>query len=157
MEKRKGRISNRPVTKNGLIRQAIGMIVVIVFVGFFMTYALDSIISIEDQLGLDASMFKLFEVLLLSLLITGFTAGLFQQILRYRKQQANPLLTAPPTPPAVAQDPIYKMAAEPVLQTSPVQQKVRFCPNCGNQLPTTKNFCPFCGTKLSTQASENGT
>ena len=29
------------------------------------------------------------------------------------------------------------------------QPKLTFCPNCGNQLLSTKGFCPFCGSDLS--------
>jgi hypothetical protein len=54
----------------------------------------------------------------------------------------------------VTKSPTYKMAAEP-SQVAAEQARLKFCPNCGKQLPMSKKFCPFCGFELSSNDNES--
>ena len=53
-----------------------------------------------------------------------------------------------------AKNPTYKMAEE-TSQVTVEQLKLKFCPNCGKQLPMSKKFCPFCGLKLFSNENES--
>jgi hypothetical protein len=55
--------------------------------------------------------------------------------------------------PAPQSSPTFKIEA-PTPQPATEQPKPRFCPNCGQQLPSSKKFCPYCGFDLNTQAKE---
>jgi hypothetical protein len=84
---------------------------------------------------------------------------------RRKKELIQPQIYEPPAMPpreqsmtlSGAKSPIYKMVAESSPQTAAEQPKVVFCPNCGNQLPMSKNFCPFCGFELHPEATESKT
>ena len=54
----------------------------------------------------------------------------------------------------MTKNPTYKIAAEP-SQVTVEQLKLKFCPNCGKQLPLSKKFCPFCGFKLISYENES--
>ncbi|MGD0451412.1 MAG: zinc-ribbon domain-containing protein [Candidatus Bathyarchaeia archaeon] len=53
-----------------------------------------------------------------------------------------------------AKKPMGKMAAEP-SQATVEQPEIKFCANCGKQLPLSKKFCPFCGFELNSNDIES--
>ena len=69
-----------------------------------------------------------------------------------RESESKP---AAPTPPPTPQNtPTFKMEAAPIPQPPVQQVKMRFCPNCGQQLPQSRKFCPFCGSSLNGQENK---
>lgn len=72
------------------------------------------------------------------------------------KKQTNKSFGAPqmPTKSKMTKNPTYKMEAEP-SQVTIEQPKLKFCPDCGKQLPMSKKFCPFCGFELNSNDYES--
>ena len=81
-------------------------------------------------------------------------AAVAASIVRKRKviRQINEseLSAVPPgSNPKTEEASTFAPAASPSVQTFFEQSKMRFCPNCGQQLPQNKNFCPYCGSDLN--------
>ena len=53
--------------------------------------------------------------------------------------------------PNMQKQPAFNVPAAPSTEAVSQQPKtkMRFCPNCGQQLPQSKNFCPYCGSDLN--------
>lgn len=134
-----------------IVLQAILMLVLLTVIGYFVITLFNSTIITEQELGEDVSIFVFLQVIIIVIFIVGYVGGIAQQIRIYRKIQ-NPLPTQPGiTAPQTTQAPTYKMAAETFPQPPPPppqQPPSALCPNCGNQLPLSKNFCPICGFQL---------
>ena len=81
-------------------------------------------------------------------------AAVAASIVRKRKviRQINEteLSAVPPgSKPKTEEASTFASTAAPSVQTFFEQSKMRFCPNCGQQLPQNKNFCPYCGSDLN--------
>jgi hypothetical protein len=133
---------NVPLTKGRLITQAIAMPIFLSVVGYFVIFALDSVVATELGLGFDVSTFKLFEVFLISLLATAYVTGLFQQVLRYRSEQVlASMSTGSPITSVENRTTISKVADSSSL-------KDKFCIHCGAPNKEEAVFCNKCGENI---------
>ena len=144
------------LSKTRLIAQAIFFLVFLTIIGYFIIGTVNSAIAMEQQLGNDVSFYTFMETIIIAALALGYVASLAQSIRTYRRQQPK-MLIPQQIKPNETKSPMYKMAAESSSQTAAEQPKVVFCPNCGKQLPMSKNFCPFCGFDIKPEASESKT
>ena len=72
-----------------------------------------------------------------------------------KKLKRSSRFSTPPPPPNVEKETNNKMSAENTLKSTTELPKVKFCSNCGKQLPIAKNFCPFCGFALETTENKS--
>jgi ribosomal protein L40E len=136
--------SNVPLTKGRLITQAVAMPIVLAVVGYIVITGIDSVVASELELGFDVSMFRLFEVFLISLLTTAYVAGLFQQVLKYRSQQqmgpvsisTSTLVTSIETRTDISET------------ADSLSSSGKFCIHCGAQNRDEAVFCKKCGKNI---------
>jgi hypothetical protein len=143
LQKRKMK-GNVPLTKGRLITQAVAMPIFLAVIGYIVILAIDSVVATELELGFDASMFKLFEVVLISLLATAYVAGLFQQILRYRSQQQMASLSNSTSSPVTSIETRTAISDAAELSSS----SGKFCIHCGTQNKDEAAFCKKCGKNI---------
>jgi hypothetical protein len=123
------------------------MPILLAVIGYIVFLSFDSVITAELELGLDVSTYKLAEVLIISILVTAYVAGLFQQILRYREQQTRSLMTSQTTPTAATTSVPSNTAFS--APTEPVSEDHRFCRYCGATNKTDATFCDRCGKNIA--------
>jgi zinc-ribbon domain len=131
---------NVPLTKGRLITQAIAMPIFLAVISYIVILGIDSVVATELEIGFDVSTFKMFEVFLISLLVTAYVAGLFQQVLRYRSEKILSMSTSSPL--------IKIKTATAISERADSSPRGKFCIYCGASNKEEAVFCEKCGKNV---------